>query len=525
MSRRIFFILLSILLFLPLITLVPKVFAQYGTYSVSGYVFDDRNANGRQDFGEMGIAGKKIYADNSGSQYSTTTNQYGYFQFNVPNGAHSIEIAAAGAQGSMPTTTQKFPVSGPSGSLAYGIQRGGYAVEGRVTDCDGYICRPLAGATVYVDSPSSGNTVTTDQNGYYRIDNVWYDESRPVYGVSGGHNIYVLGYDGNSVLVNPQYQTVSMPANFTVRTDQVGPSCGPTYARDPYNPSNCAYFQNSCALPAGWVPVGSCTQYTPTFPTYPSQQCPINQPAGSAYQGCSGNQQLCTLTPTYGTNCQVYNVATNCQPLTPGVCGYQGGGFYQPTFPTNPQCSPGQQAGQSYYGCDGQQYCLVTPRYNSTSCSTYNDYSNCQYVAGQCNYQSPQYGCPPGFSGPGCGGGSYCPPGFSGPGCGTTYSADTSYLQGQTDGGQSFQDLSRMNQPNPVYDYGNMYTPQEPSYYAPSPDTYGIYDTSQYQSDWNVYSTSYDQGNYFPMDTTYYDSGYSSYGTMDYSSYDPYYSY
>lgn len=419
MSRRTFFILLSILFLLPLLVLiVPKVLAQYGTYTVSGYVYDDQNANGRYDcspaYCETGIPGKKVYANNNTLGQFAYTDAYGYWRIdNLAAGQHSIEIADAGSGGSRPTTGEKFVVNGTNTGVQFGVQQGGYAVEGRVTDIYG---RPVTGATVYTDLPNR-QRATTDANGYYRIDNVGYDQSTPIYGFSGGHNIYVEGYETTPVWVNPQYQTVSMPANFTVRTDQTGPSCGPTYARDPYNPSNCAYFQNRCSLPASWVEVGSCTQVPP------GGICTEGQVI-STTQRCNG-QYYCSYDTIRRANCTTYEREYNCN--LSSICS----GSQQPPIVPGGQCTQGQSAGTTQR-CVGQQSCTV-PLYYNSNCTTYEGSPyGCQYMSGQCGYQSPQYGCPPGFSGPGCG---------------IAYSADSSYLQGQIDNNQSFQDLSWMNQP------------------------------------------------------------------------------
>jgi hypothetical protein len=392
MSRHKFFLPLAFLLILVSV-LAPGVLAQAGSYSVSGYVFDDENGNGRYDcsFGycEKGIGGKRIYVDHTWGP-STYTDSYGYWILNnVSSGRHSIEIEAAGSGGSKPTTAEKFIVNGPSNSIRYGIQQGGYAVEGYVRDASG---NPVAGAQVYTDFPNR-QSVITNSSGYYRIDNVGYDQSTPVYGHSGGHNIYVQGYEANPVLVNPQYTAVNIPANFTVQTDQSTPSCGAGYARNPQSPASCGYFSNLCVIPSGWIRTGNCNQ-NPFVPINPAPQCPINAQAGAPRQDCNRLGQLCTLIPTYGTNCQISDVELefNCQPLTPGVCGYQSN-FYQPVYTNNPQCSPGQPVGGPFEDCRGDEYCTsITNRYKDSSCSsTYRDYQGCQRVSGKCGYYQSSF--------------------------------------------------------------------------------------------------------------------------------------
>lgn len=317
MSRRILFTFLSILVFLPLLFLITtNVRGQsYYSYSASGYVCDDLNANGGCEPNEPGLPGMLIYADNTLYGPRVYTNAYGYWQLNNLSGSHLIEIANAGSNGSRPTTSEKVSVSGPTSTIHFGVQNRGYDVTGYVKDQNGH---PVSGATVYVDVPGRQMT-TTDAAGFYTIRDVGYDTSTPIPGVQGGHGINVLGYEANSVLVNPQYATASLSTNITVGT-QGGGHCLAvvTPARNP-STGACINFGTPCDVPAGWVLVSNCIQT--------GGQCTPNTQAGQPYQGCDGIRQYCTLTPTYAdTNCQVSNVATNCH-YVPGQCGYQSGGY------------------------------------------------------------------------------------------------------------------------------------------------------------------------------------------------------
>lgn len=352
MSRRIFFTLLFILISLPLAILVPKVFAQVGSYNASGYVCDDLNANSRCEPNEPGIPGMMVYADNTLTGQRAYTDTYGYWQLNnLPSGAHSIEIANAGSGGSKPTTSEKFLVSGSTSSVQFGVQKGGYGVDGYVKDPYG---RPVVGTTVYVDLPNR-QTAVTDGNGYYRFEDIGYDSSTPVYGVSGGHSIYVQDYNSNPQLVNPQQTTTGIHLNdFRVTTDQSSPSCGPSYARDPIYPSNCTYFPSRCLLPAGWQEVSSCTSTTP-----PPGQCTQGQSAGTT-QRCIG-QQSCSVPLYYYSNCTTYEGApTNCQNIF-GQCGYYSG--YSGSLYSSDAYLPDQQPAQVQ---------PVIPAYDPASVYDYN---------------------------------------------------------------------------------------------------------------------------------------------------------
>lgn len=285
-----------------------------GSYGVSGYVFDDLNANGRYDQGEPGVPNVMIYADSTQGVYQTSTDAYGHWQINnLPLGAHSIEINNAGAAGSRPTTVEKFVVSGPTSAIQFGMQAGGYGVDGYVTDHG----RPAAGVKVYVDLPNR-QSVVTDSNGYYRFQDVGYDASPVVPGVSGGHTIYVEG-SNNPQVVNPQSPMPGIRKDFTVTTDQGGSSCGPIFARDPNNPSNCAYFNNRCALPTGWQEVGSCSQSSP--PGTGGQCVQGSRVPNSGTPQCSTSNQRCMVYSYYNSNCSTYaGQLEECQTVA-GSCG------------------------------------------------------------------------------------------------------------------------------------------------------------------------------------------------------------
>lgn len=333
--------MIVLLLFvLPLLVTSPNAFGQVANvYSVAGYVFDDLNANGFQDLGEPGVAGMMIYADSTFGQFAYT-DVYGYWQINnLPQGSHSIEIANAGSGGSRPTTAQKIQVTDSRSILNFGVQHKGYAVEGYIRDEFG---RPVRGTTVYVDLPNR-QTAITNNFGYYRIENVGYDSSVPIFGIQGGHNIYVQGYDANPVLVNPQYSTQAMPANFTVRSQDEGfvpaipPGCAvmPTYARYP-NTGQCQVFDSPCLVPAGWqiVPAASCGIVTPV------PQCTEGQIVNST-QRCVG-QQLCTVYTYQTANCSTYQGSPqNCQ-FVPGQCNYQSPGSGGIIYSDNVQPIPQQ---------------------------------------------------------------------------------------------------------------------------------------------------------------------------------------
>lgn len=439
MSRRIFFTFLSILVSLPFLVLIPTLVRGQtnGVYGVSGYVYDDLNANGRYDAGEPGVPNAVIYADNTQSGYRAYTDAYGHWQIPVlPPGAHSIEIQNAGAAGSRPTTSEKFLVSGPTSAVSFGMQNGGYDVTGQVLDENG---RPVSGATVYSDFPNR-ETAITNSSGFYTLRDMGYDSSNPIPGQQGGHNIYVQGYNGNPVLVNPQYATATLPApTITVVTNQGGTNCGPTYAKDP-NSGSCGYFNDRCTLPSGWYPVTSCGGTTP-----PPGQCTNGQRVpGSGTQTCNyQTQQRCMVYSYYNSSscASTYQGGLEeCQYVT-GFCGYQSGG-------TGGQCTPGQQVGSTQYRCNNMnQQCTVTTHNNANCTGTYENQS-CGYVVGQCGYT-----CPPGYS---CLAGSTSSDGFS-------------TLQGEQSG---FQDISV---PAPVYydtpatpiDYSWSVQPSQPSYSAP----------------------------------------------------------
>ena len=60
---------------------------------ISGYAFEDANANGVKDPGEALQANKYIYLNGSGYNYSTSTDSNGYYSFSsVPNGTYSLVI-------------------------------------------------------------------------------------------------------------------------------------------------------------------------------------------------------------------------------------------------------------------------------------------------------------------------------------------------------------------------------------------------------------------------------------------------
>lgn len=363
--KKVLAIFLTVFLFL---LVVPPILVrgQYANpYSVSGYVFDDLNANGVQDGGERGIPGMMVYADNTYG-FKAYTDQTGYFRIdNLPNGTHSIEIANAGELGSRPTSSEKISVLGPRGDLRYGVQKGGYAVEGYVRDQNGH---PIAGTTVYVDFPSR-QTAITNNFGYYRIEDVGYDSSTPHWGFSGGHNIYVQGYDANPVLVNPQYATSSLPTNFTVRSDQEAPGC----SISAYDPVSRQCISNVCSIPSGWVQVGNCAGYN-NQPGY--GQCSTG-PVGTPTYDCNSSQQYCTTTRYQRSDCSTYD-QTSCQYIV-GQCGYQtgsGGG----------QCTLGQRVG-SAPACDSSQRSCTIYTYTRADCSQYQGgLEDCQYISGRCGY-------------------------------------------------------------------------------------------------------------------------------------------
>lgn len=308
MYKRLIATIFSFLILLPLIIFTPIAFGQIAPstffYTVSGYVFDDLNANGFKDLNEPGIRDAFIYADRTDSYFYTSSDPYGYFTLNVPLGTHSIEIASAGSGGSRPTTAEKVIVTNTNNNILFGIQKGGYAVEGCVKD---QFNNAVVGARVYVDFPNRTTTITNSL-GCYRIEEVGYDASASVYGVSGGHNIYVEGYNINPVLVNPQSPTLGIRADFMVNnTDSIGPNCGPAYARDPNNPSNCTSFPNRCALPSGWQEVGSCnTNPNPGQPGYTNPYCTVSAspqtgttPFNSTITGSFNNGSNPNLVPNY----------------------------------------------------------------------------------------------------------------------------------------------------------------------------------------------------------------------------------
>lgn len=325
--RKYLFVLLLILS-LPLLLFVPQAFGQVAnSYSASGYVCDDLNLNGRCEPNEPGIPNMKVYADQTSSQHATTTDAFGYFTLNnLPAGAHSIEVANAGSGGSRPTTSERFLVSGATSTLQFGVQQGGYGVDGYVRDPFG---RPVPGATVYVDLPNR-QRATTDGQGYYRFEDIGYDSSPVQYNVSGGHNIYVEGYTSNPRLVNPQTPIQGIRSDFTVTTtDQSSPSCGPTFARDPNNPSNCTNFPNRCALPPGWQEVGSCNQST--TPSTGGQCVQGSRVPGSGTPQCNNQNQRCMVYSYYNSNCSTYaGQLEECQTVA-GQCGasqFSGGSTY-----------------------------------------------------------------------------------------------------------------------------------------------------------------------------------------------------
>lgn len=378
MSRRIFFTLLSILVSLPLLFSVTKVFAQTN-YGVSGFVCDDLNLNKICEPNEPGIPGMMVYADNTHTVYKAYTDAYGHWQIpTLPPGAHSIEIQNAGAGGSRPTTSEKFLVSGPTSNVQFGIQKGGYSVDGRVI-VDG---RPVAGTTVYVDS--SNRTAVTDGSGYYRFEDIGYDNSTPVYGVSGGHNIIVPGYSNtNPILVNPSASgppVQGIRADFNVTTDQGGSACPQviTRARNPIT-NVCIDFPTPCDVPAGW-PLGCST-------TQPGGQCTQGESAGTTSHCLAGTNQYCSFNLYRNSNCSTYEgnafgcyVASQC------------GSTSQPSG----QCTQGQRVpGSGTQTCNYQtrQRCMVYSYYSSSSCSsTYQGgLEECQYVVGYCNYGQSGY--------------------------------------------------------------------------------------------------------------------------------------
>lgn len=344
----------SLLALLPILIFTPLVANGQGTYPVEGVVFDDRNNNGVQDGGEPGIKGKIIYADNyNGPQMQT--DDYGRFRFNVPDGTHSIEIRNAGESGGIPTTAEKIPVNQAAGGLRFGVQENGYDLVGVVRDSRG---NPVQGVEVYLDN--GYYRAVTDYRGVYRIENVTYDASQVIPGVQGGHNAYVRGYEDYArtpTPINPQQPLTradsfdtwgrydfnlptavgTLPPSGGVCSPGTVVSSGGTTCRNQEfceirNVCNSDGRTTSQQLSCSLV-VNQCGYQGGGFPSQPS--CQIGAPTGQpAFQGCSGNGQSCTMTPTYGTNCQPYNVATNCQPYTYGVCGYTGS-TQQPVVPAN----------------------------------------------------------------------------------------------------------------------------------------------------------------------------------------------
>lgn len=212
--RKFFFLLFTFLLVLGTLGYL-SIKPMSASYSVSGYIFNDLNANRVYDFGEPNLSKNDIpsvyvYADNTQTVYRAEPDGSGYWHIdNLPEGPHSIEIANAGSAGGYPTTNEKVTVYVQRLDVRFGIQQG-YTVVGRVTDDRGGV----PGLTVYVDLPNR-RSAATDSFGNYRIENVAYGGS--------GHNIYIQ--DGgswqvvsqNPILLTPQSPVAEMRADFRVR--------------------------------------------------------------------------------------------------------------------------------------------------------------------------------------------------------------------------------------------------------------------------------------------------------------------
>ncbi|HEX4796632.1 MAG TPA: SdrD B-like domain-containing protein [Humisphaera sp.] len=88
-----------------------KVFGETTTALISGTVFKDSNSNGKQDVGELGLAGWVVYLDanNNGKldsgEVSTTTDSKGNYRFVVVAGKYNVrEILKSGFTRTTPTT-------------------------------------------------------------------------------------------------------------------------------------------------------------------------------------------------------------------------------------------------------------------------------------------------------------------------------------------------------------------------------------------------------------------------------------
>ena len=511
--KKILAIFLSVFLFL---LLVPPMLVRgqsSNSYSVSGYVFDDKNANGVQDGGEVGISNMKVYADNTYNQYSIT-DQTGYFRIdNLPTGSHSIEIANAGEQGSKPTTSEKFSVTSPRGDIRFGVQKGGYDVQGCVVDSNGNRVR---GAKVYVDFPSREATYT-NSFGCYRIEDVGYDSSTPVYGVSGGHNIYVEGYDANPVLVNPQTPTTYQNANFTVRSNQDNICIQVvTPARNP-STGQCINFPTPCEVPAGWIPWG-CQYQDPG-----SGQCSAG-PIGTPTYRCNNSNQYCTVTRYQRSDCTPYEQTTNCQSI-PGYCNYQ-----QPSQPSpsygNPYC---QGSVNPSSGSVPFNSTISATFYNGGNPNLYPNYYAFRIngIGHESSTSASNYSFSWPFNSVGShqvnlslqhsGGTVNCSTTVNATQYGNLYSDQTSQLQQYQP--QPSQTWPEPNQtlPEPANDsYSNLYSvgdtqplpDQNPTYWDNSASSWSDYDYAQ--DPYNVY------GNYNYNYQDVYDPGYSGYNDQVY---------
>jgi len=86
-----------------------KVFADTTTARISGIVFRDPNNNGKQDTGEIGLAGWTVYLDanNNGKldagEKSVTTDSKGNYSFIVPAGKYNLrEVIKSGFVRTLP---------------------------------------------------------------------------------------------------------------------------------------------------------------------------------------------------------------------------------------------------------------------------------------------------------------------------------------------------------------------------------------------------------------------------------------
>ena len=161
-----------------------------GGATISGTMFNDKNANGKQDTGETGVAGVSLFLDGNGNgkldsgELTATTDATGAFTFSgLPSG--NVTIRATAPTSGTVTTTNPQTVTATFGSttqnVTFGVNAPGGAVTGTVfNDLNRNGTQDagepgVSGVTVFLDANGNGTrdtgeaTTTTGTNGGFTL--------------------------------------------------------------------------------------------------------------------------------------------------------------------------------------------------------------------------------------------------------------------------------------------------------------------------------------------------------------------